>query len=193
LAKDHSDALPLVGRDLSPLITGQVNPASVNQPLYFMTDDDPSRGLNQDNWTGIAYNSVVQPSHIESVIARLNGQIWKYTRYFDNSQFWSSPGTPNDPNDPDVEDVVSLQKTPTPTQAGTYELPFQVTVKLTPRPDEFEMYNVSDDPLELQNLYNDGIHTSQQNQLAQLLQQQRCAKRLVPSSGNVPGQPTCQT
>lgn len=103
------------------------------------------------------------------------------------------PGTPNDPNDPDVEDVVSLQKTPTPTQPGTYELPFQVTVKQTPRPDEFEMYNVSDDPLELQNLYNDGIHTSQQNQLAQLLQQQRCAKRLVPSSGNVPGQPTCQT
>ena len=193
LAKDHSDALPLVGRDLSPLLTGQVNPASVNQPLYFMTDDDPSRGLNQDNWTGIAYNSVVQPSHIESVIARLNGKIWKYTRYFDSSQFWSVPGTPNDPNDPGVEDVVSLQKTPTPTQAGTYELPFQVTVKQTPRPDEFEMYNVSDDPLELQNLYNDGIHTSQQNQLAQLLQQQRCAKRLVPSSGNVPGQPTCQT
>jgi choline-sulfatase len=92
LAQNHSDALPLVGRDLSPLVLGEV--ASVDDPLYFMTDDDPSRGLNQDNWTGIAYNSVAQPNHIESVIARLgDGNVWKHTHYFDNPQFWSTPGT----------------------------------------------------------------------------------------------------
>jgi len=53
------------------------------------------------------------------------------------------------------------------------------------------MYNVTDDPMELSNLYNDGVHTAQQDQLAQLLTQQRCTKRLVPQSGSVPGQPTC--
>jgi choline-sulfatase len=193
LAQDHSDALPLVGRDLSPLLLNQVSPtnSSVNTPLYFMTDDDPSRGLNQNNWTGVAYNSVLQPSHIEAVITRINGKVWKYTRYFDNPQFWSTPGTPD--GTPNVEDVVPLQKAPTPQNEGTYDLPFQVTVKFNPRPEEYEMYNVTDDPMELQNQYNNPKYSSEQNQLAQLLQQQRCAKRLTPSSGNVPGQPTCQS
>ncbi|WP_020562229.1 sulfatase-like hydrolase/transferase [Methylosarcina fibrata] len=192
LAETHSDALPLVGRDLSSLILGSADPRSVNDPLYFMTDDDPSRGLNQNNWTGIEYNSVIQPNHIETVIARLNGEIWKYSRYFDNPQFWTTPGTPNDPDDPNypnVDDVVSLNKVPLPTEDGTYEVPFQVTVKHTPVTEEFEMYNVSLDPMELNNLYNDGVHTEQQQRLARILEQQRCTKRLTPSSGTIPGQP----
>ena len=192
LAQDHSDALPLVGRNLSPLLLGQVNPNSVNDPLYFMTDDDPSRGLNQENWVGIGYASVLQPNHLESVIARLNGKVWKYTHYFDNPQFWTTPGTPNDPNDPNapVNDAVSLNQLPIPTTAGVYTIPYQVTVKTTPiSPDQFEMYNVTDDPMELSNLFGNSAYASEQNQLAQLLQQQRCAKRLTPSSGTVPGQP----
>jgi choline-sulfatase len=35
-------------------------------------------------------------------------KIWKYTRYFDNPQFWSDPGTPGSSSD--VQDVVQLQK-----------------------------------------------------------------------------------
>jgi hypothetical protein len=66
-----------------------------------------------------------------------------------------------------------------------------VTVKATPRPDEFEMYNVSDDPMELSNRYDDGVHGTTQALLAQQLVEQRCAKRLVPISGEVPGQPIC--
>lgn len=205
LTQDHSDALPLVGRNLAPLVLGQVPPASVNAPIYFMTDDDPSRGLNQDNWTGIAYDSVVQPSHLETVIARLaDGKVWKYTHYFDNPQFWSTPGYPGDPNDPNypnVQDVVFLQTGPTPRSpgygnpdVGPQPIDYSVTVKATPHdndPHEYEMYNVTDDPMELSNLANDGVHGAQQSLLAQLLQQQRCAKRLVPQSGTVPGQPKC--
>src|SRR5215467_7035636 len=57
-----------------------------------MTDNDPSRGLDQVNWTGIAYNPVVQPNHVEAVIARMeDGHIWKLVRYFDNPRFWSTP------------------------------------------------------------------------------------------------------
>ena len=191
LAQDHSDALPLVGRDLSPLLRGQVNPASVNAPLYFMTDDDPSRGLNQDNWTGIGfdYTSVKQSNHVETVITRLNGKVWKYSHYFDNPQFWSTPGYPDGTS---VEDVVALQTVNPPTQDGEYLQPYRVKVKHTPAIDEFEMYNVSDDPMELNNLHNNPAYSAQENQLAQLLQQQRCEKRLTPSSGTVPGQPVCQ-
>jgi choline-sulfatase len=194
LAENHSDALPLVGRDLSGLVLGQVSQANINDPLYFMTDDDPSRGLNQDNWTGIEYNSVTQPNHIETVIARINGEVWKYSRYFDNPQYWTTPGTPTSPSDPNyknVGDVTSLNKEPLPTDDGSYQIPYQVTVKHTPKvPEEFEMYNVTQDPMELHNLYNDGENTDKQNELAQLLEQQRCLKRLTPASGNVPGQPT---
>jgi choline-sulfatase len=193
LAQDHSDALPLVGRNLSPLLLGEVNPASVSDPLYFMTDDDPSRGLNQENWVGIGYASVVQPNHIESVIARLNGKVWKYSHYFDNPQFWTTPGYPSTSSNPTVYDQVPLNQLPIPTTAGVYTIPFSVTVKTTPvSPDQFEMYNVTDDPMELNNLYGNSAYSAEQNQLAQLLQQQRCAKRLTPSSGSVPGQPTCQ-
>ncbi len=189
LAEDYNDAVPLVGRNLSPLVLGQVDPTSINAPLYFMTDDDPSRGLNQDNWTGIAYNSVVQPNHIEAVIARLDdGKIWKYARYFDNPQFWSSPG---DPGDPGVEDVVLQEDGPRPDQDGTHTVPCRLTVKHTPLTDEFEMYNVSDDPMELANLYGNLNYAEAQSRLAALLAQQCSEKRLQPSSGTVPGQPSC--
>jgi len=193
LSVDHSDARAFVGRNLTPLLLGQVSQSSVNDPLYFMTDDDPSRGLNQDNWTGIATNSVVQPNHVETVIARLDRgsglKVWKYTRYFDNPQFWSEPGTPNGTSD--VEDVVQLQKQEIPTTPGTYPIVYEATVKQTPVADQFEMYNVTDDPMELTNLYNNPGYATEQSTLATLLQQQCAQKRLTPCSGNVPGQPTC--
>jgi choline-sulfatase len=201
LGLSHSDAQNLVGRDLSPLILGQVDPASVNDPIYFMTDDDPSRGLNQHNWLGIGYNSVAQPNHVETVVARLDdGKVWKYSRYFDNPQFWSTPGYAGDSEgDQKVKDVVAEQKGPTPPApafgeadtADTVEtdIPYVVTVKSTPKCDEFEMYNVTDDPVELINLYGKADYSSQQTLLAGLLEQQRAQKRRFPYSGSVPGQP----
>ena len=95
LAVNHSDAAPFVGRDLSSLILGQGDFASVNDPVYFMTDDDPTRGLHMNRRLGLGYTPVEQPAHIETVIARLDdGHLWKFSRYFDNPQYWSSPGTP---------------------------------------------------------------------------------------------------
>jgi choline-sulfatase len=189
---DHSDALPLVGRDLSAVVTGAAPESTLVDPVYFMTDDDPSRGLDQDNWSGIAYDSVSQPTHIETVIATLNGEVWKYSRYFDNAQFWSTPNDPDDPNaDPQAEDVVLLPTLPLPPkdQPGTSQVLYSRTVKMTPAPDEFEMYNVTADPMELANLYGRAQFAGQQQALAQLLAQQHAQKRLRPVSGSVPGQP----
>ena len=53
------------------------------------------------------------------------------------------------------------------------------------------MYNVTDDPMELNNLYSATNPLPEQAVLAQLLEQQCAQKRLTPSSGDVPGQPTC--
>jgi choline-sulfatase len=189
---DHSDALPLVGRDLSAVLTGASPQTTLTDPVYFMTDDDPSRGLDQDNWTGIAYDSVVQPSHIETVVATLNGEVWKYSRYFDNPQFWSTPNDPNDSTaDPQAEDVVVIPTVPLPPrdQPGDSQVLYTRSVKQAPLPDEFEMYNVTADPMELVNLAGQQQFATQQQALAQLLAQQHAQKRLHPVSGSVPGQP----
>jgi choline-sulfatase len=102
--------------------------------------------------------------------------------------FWSSPG---DPGASDVEDVVLLEAGPRPDEDGTFTVPCRLTVKHTPLADEFEMYNVSDDQMERHNLYGNATYAEQQRTLAALLEQQCSQKRLQPSSGTVPGQPSC--
>ena len=198
LARNHSDARPLVGRNLAPLVLGDIQPCQVKGPIYFMTDDDPSRGLNQDNWTGIPYASVVQPNSLETVITPLaDGKLWKYSRYFDNPQYWSTPGTPNDPTPTPptcqgAQDVVVMPpEIPTPCLPGVYEESYTVAVKTTPASDQFEMYNLTDDPLEQNNLYGQAAYCQQQETLARLLLEQCAQKRLTPCSGTVPGQPEC--
>lgn len=69
LSRTHNEAQPLVGRDLSGVIFGEVDPSTISDPVYFMTDDDVGRGSNQNNWMGMPYQSVVQPNNLETVIA----------------------------------------------------------------------------------------------------------------------------
>jgi choline-sulfatase len=190
LAQTHDEARPLVGRDLSGLIFGEVNPAKINDPVYVMTDDEPSRGGNQVSWKGTMYASVIQPNHVETVVANLKTgsggalQKWKYSRYFDNPQFWSNP---NASPPTDVVTLIAGQVN----QAGGK--PANTTVKTARVPDEIEAYNVSEDPLELTNLAGSSASGVQAalNQLDQLLRQQCAAKRLQPTSGTVPSQLDC--
>ena len=107
IAPGFTDALPLVGRDLSPLIRGEVPAEKVAEPIYFMTDDDPSRGLDQKNFIGIAYDSVAQPNHVETRHRGDRGRVWKYSRYFDHPRYWSAPGTPGADG---VRDVVARRR-----------------------------------------------------------------------------------
>jgi choline-sulfatase len=197
LEPNHSDAVPFVGRDLSPLILGLLDAAKVSDPIYFMTDDAPDRGPRMKRFIppsaeypqGLGYFPVEEPNSIETVIARLDdGHLWKFSRYFDNPQYWSSPGTQGDDG---VEDVLQVQvegNPPPDIPPPPAIIDFAVTVKATPKPDEFEMYQLDEDPLELTNRYGVAEYSAQQQQLEQLLAVQRTQKRLTPCSGNVPGQ-----
>jgi choline-sulfatase len=98
-------------------------------------------------------------------------------RYFDNPRFWSSPPAPG----VQPQDVVVAPPPRLPAQDGQYTLPYQVMVKSTPLPDEFEMYDVSADPMELSNLAADPAYAACRAQLLQLLEEQRRAKRLLPA------------
>ncbi|MDO9519413.1 MAG: sulfatase-like hydrolase/transferase [Pseudohongiella sp.] len=179
-----TDARPLVGKDISAAIRGQATPADLDAPIYFMSDDDPSRGLNQQNLIGLSYASVVQPNHIETVIARLGDSLWKYSRYFDNPQFWSSPGTPGQRG---VQDEVALELG-NKNDPGVYPVAFRKQVKVSPEPEEFEMYNLTQDQMELVNLAGLPAMATVESQLKTLLAQESAVKRLGPISGVVPGQ-----
>jgi hypothetical protein len=67
------------------------------------------------------------------------------------------------------------------------------TVKTTRVPDQFEAYNLAQDPLELDNLASSADPDVQAilATLQSLLEQQCQTKRFLPSSGAVPGQLSC--
>lgn len=183
---DHTEVQPLVGRDLSPLILGQDKAPRDDEPLYFMTDDDITRGLNQHNFLGWHYNSVVQPNHIETIIVKIampdGDEIWKYSRYFDNPQFWTKPG---------VEDNALHEFGPSAKDRTCIKSTICTTsTKTVPIPDQYELYNLSHDPLEIHNLahsyYNSPHSIIMQQRLDHLLMEQRHQKRLSPSNGNFP-------
>lgn len=189
IAPAFSDALPLVGRDLSPLIRGEVAAEKLAEPIYFMTDDDPSRGLDQKNFIGIGYDSVAQPNHVESVIAIVGGEIWKYSRYFDHPRYWSSPGTPGADG---VRDVINMPMGREGEDDGNSRRIYEERVKTQPAPNEYEMYNVTADPMELENLAGKPEWKDRESALRDLLVEQCARKRLVPKSGPVPGEDGCR-
>ena len=51
---------------------------------------------------------------------------------------------------------------------------------IAPPPDEFELYNMTVDLNELDNLYGNGAYAAVQSQMEAILTEQRDAKRLVP-------------
>ncbi|MCA0987149.1 sulfatase-like hydrolase/transferase [Alkalihalobacillus algicola] len=193
LKKSHNEVHPLVGRDLTPLLEGKDHFFRADEPLYFMTDDNVTQGLNQVTITGDPYEAVIQPSHIESIITRLptgenrESELWKFSRYYDNPQFWSNPG---------VSDVVVHEQKSVPTSDNVEVSLCITTTKVNPLPDEYELYNVTTDPLEEKNLADPAFQTPESIEVMDILMvalDEQCKqKRLTPSSGTVPGMPSCE-
>lgn len=175
LRKTHTQVRDFIGRDLTPFLLGEVEASRYNTPQYFMTDDEPTRGSDQVAFNGEMFYAVTQPNHVETVIARLptgaGGALeqWKYSRYFDNPDFWSSPGKQ------DVTAHIDGKMT----DAGTHRA--EITVKKSPVEDQIEIYNVSQDPTELNNLAGKPAHAATATVLAGLLIAQRREKRLEPA------------
>ena len=177
VAAGHTEAHPLTGRDLSGVIRGTADLPS--DPVLFFTDDEISEGSAPNLPTQRlarklgTYEEVVQPSHIETVIAKvdMDGEehVVKFSRYHDNAQFWTVPGVRDE----------RLHK-------------WKKTVTVTERtPDEYELYDLTLDPLEQRNLAHPSNATERtrklQEQMFQLLVDQLNAKRLVPAKGGKPG------
>jgi arylsulfatase A-like enzyme len=178
LQTNHTDARPLVGRDLSEAVRA-AEPVASSEPILFVTDDEISEGSmrSPSPFQRIArlarvYANVKQPNHLETVIAEVdvNGQqhLLKFSRYYDNQQFWTVPG--------ERDERLQRRKTVTVTE---------------PEPDEFELYDLTVDPYEERNLahptYADDRSQALQQTMLRLLVAEVGSKRLTPSAGTVPG------
>ncbi len=162
-AQHHTEAQPLPGRDLSGVITGSAATATVAAPIYFMTEDDFTRGENQSNpLTGEPFEAVEFPSRVESVITSLPTgtggaeELWKLNHYYERLDEWDEAhGIAQDPTaGPAAESV-------------------------------WEMHNLTADPEERRNRSDDAPEVLER--LRGVLGDERDAKRLLPSHRNPAG------
>ena len=162
-AQHHTEAHPLPGRDLSGVITGSVAPEAVAAPIYFMTEDDFTRGENQTNpLTNQPFEPVEFPSRVESVITSLPSgpggadELWKLNHYYERLDEWNEAhGIATNP------------------MAGPAAEPV------------WEMHNLTTDPEERANRAGDMADVLEQ--LRSVLVDERNAKRLLPSHLNPAG------
>lgn len=85
VSERHTETRDLPGRDLSRLLLGAVpaEDTTAGGAVYFMTEDQISRGLRTTGAiTGEPYEAVAPPAAVESVIAELDGVLWKLNRYY---------------------------------------------------------------------------------------------------------------
>lgn len=79
LGEKFSLNLPISGKSLSPLLK---NPKAKTGPLYFYTEDEPTKGSSQYNILCKPYEAVKNPCSVEAVLAYIDGDLWKITRYY---------------------------------------------------------------------------------------------------------------
>ena len=161
VSKHHVQVQPLPGRDLSPLLTGAIDADAVDAPIYFMTEDDITRGMTQTNiLTGEPFDAVPPP--VERRVRR------------------SRPCRPA-PTGP--MSCGSSTTTTTGSTSGTWSTGCRLTRWPPPAAEPpFEVHNLTADPEERTNLAT--VATEEASRLRSVLDDQREAKRLLPRLHN---------
>ena len=155
----HDEAHPLPGRDLSGVVLGNTSAPS-NSPIYFMTEDDVTRGATQMNiLNGKPFEPVSPPINIESVISSLptgdggSQELWKLNHYYERLDDWyAAQGVAPNPFLPSAAEP------------------------------EWELHNLTVDPDERRNRAKASPETV--STMQSVLESQRDVKRLIPTLRN---------
>lgn len=175
LKKSHTEANEPVGRDLTPIMFSDNIPANLYEGIYFTTDDNVTNGQNQVTLTGRTYEAVEQPSSIETIVTTIGisegvYEKWKLSMYFNNSAFWTTPGNQDKNINKTIRDILN--------EVNIY------SINTVDKYKEFELYNLTKDPLEVENLFNyyksDEAIKSIADKLYCILIEQRKNKRKYP-------------
>jgi arylsulfatase A-like enzyme len=160
VGRHHSETHPLPGRDLSGLIRGSVDEASLVSPVYFMSEDNVTSGADQVNiLNGEPFDAITGATSVESVVAPLptgaagSSELWKVNHYYERLDEWNA-------------------------EHGIAPNPF-----LGPAAEPmYELHNLTRDPEERTNLADGQPETLLL--MRSVLDVQREAKRLLPSLRN---------
>ncbi len=160
LAARFTEVHPLPGRDLLPVLDGGSLPA---RPVYLITRDNILEGDTGASVVARTLGLAADPpesmrirvpedvgTDVEAIVTPIDGHWWKLVRTFDDPATWTEPFIRHlTANDPD---------------GWRY--------RLDPLPDEWELYDLTDDPIESANRWGT-VDASLRDRLVTLLDTER--------------------
>ncbi|MEZ5165395.1 MAG: sulfatase-like hydrolase/transferase [Acidimicrobiales bacterium] len=168
LRRTHSEVHPLPGRDLAPALDGEsVDP---REPIYLITRDNmlegdgnaaallAARGRPEAPFPLQIRLPAHAPTNVEAVVTAVDGDdgthLWKLARTFDDPSTWT---------DPHVRQISARG-------------PAGPVYRTEPIPDQWELYDLSDDPAESVNRWHDPHAAVVRAQLETLLDDVRATR-----------------
>ena len=146
LADTHSEVHRLPGRDLSDVLSAPEQ--APRDSVYLMTRDNMLEGDGSSAAMLAARGRVEAPyplqikvpshaaTNLEAVVGTVDGRLWKLVRTFDDPAIWTEP---------------HLRQLSARTPAGP-------VYRSEPIPDQWELYCLSDDPMEADNQWDNPDH-----------------------------------
>ena len=144
LRESFTEVHPLPGRDLMPVVDGA--PADDQRAVYLMTRDNMLDGDTGASGLARALKRTSNPpaplriripahtaSNFEGLVVRAGEQLWKLVRTFDDPSTWTEPGVRN---------------------LAANGLGGE-TYRTNPLDDQWELYDLTDDPIEADNRWTD--------------------------------------
>ncbi|TDO10067.1 arylsulfatase A-like enzyme [Mycobacterium sp. BK086] len=171
LSESFSEVHPLPGRDLMPIVDGA--PADEDRAVYIMTRDNMLEGDTGASGLARRLKRTTNPpaplriripahtaANFEGLVTRADGRLWKLVRSFDDPGTWTEPGVRH---------------------LAANGLGGEV-YRTSPLDDQWELYDLTDDPIEAVNRWSDPALHDLRAQLRTQLKQVRADA--VPERNN---------
>ena len=171
LRESFTEVHPLPGANLMPVVDGAA--ADTDRPVYLMTRDNMLEGDSGASGLGRQLGATSSPpaplrirlpahtaANFEGLVVDVDGHLWKLVRSFDDPSTWTEPG---------VRHLAANG-------------PGGDTYRTSPLDDQWELYDLTEDPCESRNRWDDPELHEVRQYLRMRLKQSRAAS--VPERNN---------